>query len=114
MEGRIVRVWVHYDLGLTSSFEVLYQYLANNDAEDCGNGMATFKRYWDGQDDIHQSIKVDLEELGFVVAPRDRIYVIAPRKNTTGPEEVMGGFIVGGRRTPAWDAYSKKDTASYE
>lgn len=111
MEGSNYRLWLHFDIGINSDYERLYQFLADNHAKECGHGLATFTRYWDGVSDLHESIKKDILDTGFNPLPKDRVYLLAPTVDADGGHKQRGTFIIGRGRTDApWDVYSKNNS----
>lgn len=102
-------IWLSYDLGLKGNYSALFTFLDNNEAIDCGNGLAYFK--YDNKnllksEEVIEKLKKELKEL---ISPstNDRIYVIW-RDDDKLLAGVKGKFLFGNRKTPAWNGYSTR------
>ncbi len=106
-------VWLTYDFGLKGNYSALFTFLDNNNAIDCGNGLAYF--LYDNNEmlkseELIEKLKAELKEK---VAPSssDRIYVIW---RDDDKHSVKGKFLFGNRKTPAWNGYSTKVSDKFE
>jgi hypothetical protein len=98
-------IWLSYDLGVKGDYEALYAYLDNQEAVECGNGIAYFSVDFSGNDqDLAQKIKSDIQS-SVNLSKTDRIYIVYPRKD----QKVGGKFIVGKRKASPWKGYGPQE-----
>lgn len=109
MAAKKKAIWLNYDLGLKGNYSALFAFLDNNEAIDCGNGLAYFKYDNKGLLKSEELIEKLKNELIDSVSPSssDRIYVIW-RDDDKLTSSLKGKFLFGNRKTPAWNGYSTK------
>lgn len=93
--------WLSYDVSLGSDLDGLYRWLDEHQAEECGFGVATFKRVVETNDpatELRESLKQRIQ-----FGKNDRIYMIW-KEDHTGRNR--GEFIIGGRKGAPWKGYA--------
>ena len=98
----MARFWLSYDLGLRGDYQPLYQWLDEVQAQECGDGVATFVSE-NSREKIAKSLKRIAKSGG-------RFYLIG--KNKAG--KVVGGFISGGRKRAPWAGFAESLAESDE
>lgn len=97
--------WLNYDLGLRGNFSGLFTFLDNNNAIECGDGLAYFT--YDNKDllNIETLIEKIKNELIDLISPTstDRVYIIWKEGL-----KVNGRFILGKRKSAPWTGYGNK------
>jgi hypothetical protein len=93
MANEVTRCWLCFDLGLRGEYDERYSWLDNQKAQECGDGVATFKT-----DKSRDEIK---RELGKILGrqTKARIYLILLHKS--------GKFIFGSRKVAPWSGYGR-------
>ena len=99
-------IWITYDLGLKGNYSVLFTFLDNHKAIECGDGSAYF--IYESEealtsDDLIMQLKQELKEV--ISVSSDRIYAIW-RDDDEPSTKVKGRFLFGSRKTPPWNGYS--------
>jgi hypothetical protein len=102
-------VWISFDFGLKGDYTGLYTWLDNQNAVECGNGLAFFMykssqlhSETDGKAIINL-LSADLKE-AVNLSKTDRVYIIIKDSKTN---KVKGEFINGTRRQSPWEGYGK-------
>ena len=97
-------VWITYDFGIQGDFPSLYTWLDDHNAVECGYNTAHLS--WDdnGNGDIANQIKDDLNANIEFNEKKDRIYVVF-RKDDTDKNNISGRFIVGKRKANPWTGH---------
>jgi hypothetical protein len=98
---RARRVWMSFDLGVQGDYEGLYAWLDRQEAEECGDNVATFLFRYRGDDaavDVLSSVKKAV-----TLTKRSRIYV--SRSDGDG-KAYVGKFIYGKRKVALWKGYA--------
>ncbi len=86
-----MRYWLSFDLGLRGSYELLYTWLDNMGAKECGDNVATF---------VTEKTREQInEELSGFLDEKARIYIISKKKG--------GRFILGKRKVAPWAGYAE-------
>lgn len=93
-------IWVGYDLGVNGDYDGLYTWLAQQQAEECGDSLA-FIRNYEYQGEIDAALRKDIAK-AINLGKRVRIYAIW--KDSKGNRR--GRFLIGGRRQPPWHSYA--------
>ena len=100
-------IWLSYDFGLKGDYSGLYTWLDNNNAVECGSGLAYFRYDYSKilsftkenideiAADIRQSVKL---------SKTDRLYLIWKDSITN---KVKGEFVNGTRRQSPWEGYGR-------
>jgi hypothetical protein len=96
------RFWLSYDLGLRGNYSVLYSWLDDIGAEDCGDSVATF--LFDGDREAVAKVITKLTR------KQGRMYLIG--RNKEG--HVTGKCISGRRKAPAWTGASNRLSEDHE
>jgi hypothetical protein len=94
------RVWLTYDLqGTKGDYEALFTWLANQKAQECGDGVATFlvRR----EEHVAQTVLEDLRG-AVTLTPRDRVYLVWYDE---AAKKIRGKFLSGGRKPAPWAGY---------
>jgi hypothetical protein len=101
--------WLNYDFGLRGNYNGLFTFLDNNEAIECGNGLAYFTFSNPNKLTLDELIKKITSELAELVipSPSDRIYLIW-RDDSGTSTKVKGKFIFGDRKTAPWNGYGNK------
>ena len=90
------RYWLSFDLGLRGDYQPLYAWLDQQEAKECGEGVATFCSNM-SRDEIADK----LSEL-FDDEKNARVYIIT---------KALGGrFILGKRKSPPWKGYGEVES----
>ena len=101
-------IWLIYDLGFRADYKSLFTWLANKDAQECGNNTAFFE--YDVSSNTNmvllKTLKDDLLK-NVSLGNTDRIYVIFKERNGVGSG---GVFLHGGRRQAPWSGYGQQQT----
>ena len=95
------RVWLSYDLGINGDFESIYTWLADHDARECGDSLATFM--FEYKSDLPGELRRQLEQ-SVTLRPRNRLYVIWEDERG-----MHGRFMAGKRKTPPWSGFGSKE-----
>jgi hypothetical protein len=91
------RVWLSFDLGVQGDYSGFYVWLDEQEAEECGDSVATF--FWTGtRESLTKALKKAVE-----FRKRDRVYLVA---KVDGRH--VGKFIVGGRKSAPWTGSASK------
>lgn len=92
------RYWLSYDIRTPETYEPLYRWLAEINAKECGNSVATF--IFDGDTNaLKENLKQNIPAI-----TSEKIYVIYSRKDKFG---TVGIFLWGNRnKTNPWDIYA--------
>ncbi|MDH5414633.1 MAG: hypothetical protein OEW87_10890 [Flavobacteriaceae bacterium] len=104
-------IWIHYDFGVLGDYESFYQWLDKQEAKECGDGLALLKYEYSGN--LIESLKSELDG-SIIVTKKTRMYVIYRDQQS---QKMKGVFIFGGRKTPVWSGFFRKneeDLIDYE
>lgn len=102
-------IWISYDFGLKGDYTGLYTWLDNNNAVECGIGLAFCNYPIDKRttetsiDSIIKTISKDLKN-HVKLSKTDRLYLIW-RDAEEG--KVKGEFISGSRKQSPWEGYGQ-------
>ena len=106
-----MRYWLSFDLGFVGPLDPLYRWLADHEAEECGQSVATFE-----SDKTRDELAKELTGLllgpiapsltsitpatltGLGLLPARRLYLISMKQG--------GRFILGTRKQAPWAGYS--------
>lgn len=109
-------IWISYDFGLKGDFTGLFTWLDNQNAVECGNGLAFFL-----YDTSKINVRVDSSDLikhiskdikGAVkLSKTDRVYIIVKDSQSN---KVKGKFINGSRKQSPWEGYGKLKDGNIE
>ena len=91
-----MRYWLTYDLGLRGEYQELYGWLDDNDAKECGDGVATLVS--------SKSWKTIQTELKKILDDKARVYLVYKKKDGS----FTGTFILGKRKRAPWSGYGAK------
>jgi hypothetical protein len=94
-------IWISFDLGIEGDYKGLYKWLDKNNALECGDNFAYFKKNLTSSDDIPRILKAEIKE-DVSIKKGDRIYVIYRNID----KKVKGDFIFGGRKRSPWEGFS--------
>ena len=101
-------VWLSYDLGLKGDYPGLYAFLDAQEARECGEGLAFFKRKT--EEDMAESIRQELNKY-MKAAATDRVYIVfLDEKNG----KLKGKFLFGKRKRALWEGYALKEGLTEE
>jgi hypothetical protein len=95
-------IWICYDLGVRGNYDLLYEWLDQHDATDCGGNLA-FLRYEDN-DSLVENITNEINDL-LQDSRNVRVYLIYRDGKT---KKVKGSFIMGARKAPPWSGYAAR------
>ncbi|MDR3226368.1 MAG: hypothetical protein LBT56_01685 [Prevotellaceae bacterium] len=95
-------VWISYDLGIRGDYSGLYQWLANHDAIECGNGIAVFKVNINENEDLIEKLKSEIIE-NVEIRNGERLYVIYKKNDG----KIAGKFLFGNRKGNPWEEYKQ-------
>ena len=97
-------IWISYDFGLRGDYNGLYTWLDNNNALECGQGLA-FLKYRALKDldskELMKEVLADLKK-NVKLSKTDRIYIICKESTTN---KIKGDFMNGGRKAASWEGY---------
>jgi len=104
------RVWLSYDLSLNGDYEGLFRWLDEEDAEECGDGLAVFVFNFESDDssdaveanELLESIKRSMS----INEKRDRIYAVWRRNSG----KTAGRFLVGNRKRAPWEGAAGRES----
>lgn len=99
-------LWLVYDLGLDTDYEMLYTFLDTSGAKECGTGVAHFKeKYFEDLETLKKSMSDILD-----IEKNDRIYIIYK-----DPENKLHGkFLFGNRKKNPWTGYAVQEEEEEE
>ena len=97
-------VWLSYDLGLKADYEILYSWLDNHGAKECGESVAVFT--YESKEDFVKELKDELWKIVGPLGKRDRIYIIWFEGRKT-----KGRFLFGSRKAAPWAGYGSPEPA---
>lgn len=101
-------IWLSYDLGLKGDYPGLYAFLDAQEARECGEGLAFFKRK--AEEDMAESIRQELNKY-MKAAATDRVYIVfLDEKNG----KLKGKFLFGKRKRALWEGYALKEGLNEE
>ena len=92
------RYWLSYDLGLHGNYDALYEWLDRQEAQECGDSVATF-RSDRTRDQITKELKGILQE-----TKNARAYLINTKEG--------GRFVLGRRKVSPWKGFAQVSTDS--
>jgi hypothetical protein len=95
-------IWICYDLGVRGSYESLYTWLDEHEAQDCCGNVA-FLKYEDNAA-LVESITAEIREV-LKASPHSRIYLIYRDDKT---KTIKGTFIMGSRKAAAWSGFAAR------
>lgn len=98
------RIWLSFDLGVRGDYSSLYAWLDDNEAEECGSSVATFRFEYDG--DLLESLKSEIEN-AISLSKQSRIYVVYKENGKS-----KGKYVFGRRKRSPWDGYGTLDDGS--
>jgi hypothetical protein len=95
------RFWLIFDIGLSTSFENLFAWLDDNDADECGDNAATFSS--------NKSVQTIVKELTAACqnGGGSRLYLV--RRNVQG-HGYVDRFIVGRRKAAPWSGFGSSSS----
>ena len=93
--------WISFDLGLKGDYNGLYKWLDNQNAKECGDSVAAFKRHVTSFNFVDIIRKELQEQVKFNSS--DRVYLIWLEEETT--TKAKGKFIIGKRKPAPWEGY---------
>ena len=96
------RFWLAYDIGLSASYDRLFAWLDNHQAQECGDNVATFVHNGD-----FDELVVELQRL---IGGSIRAYLIGKAKKGDRIS-TKGRFIRGRRKAPPWTGYGTLDSS---
>ena len=102
-------IWISYDFGIKGDYNGLYTWLDNNDAKECGVGLAycrfdVSKLGIDSTDkQLIAKLTLDLRK-SVKLSRTDRLYVIW-KDSITG--KIKGEFVSGARKQAPWEGYGQ-------
>jgi hypothetical protein len=94
------RYWLCFDVAMTSSFERLFAWLDDHEAEECADNVATFLHKKDFDSVATELLKVIQKDNG----RGTRLYQIGTRVRAQGPG-IVGRFIAGKRKAGQWRGF---------
>jgi hypothetical protein len=95
-------VWLSFDLGVRGDYESLYAWLADHDAQECGDSLAFF--HYEYKNDLQGELKTALES-AIEIERGTRIYAVY--QSDTG--KMKGTFLVGKRKQAPWTGYGASE-----
>lgn len=102
-------IWISYDFGLKGDYTGLYTWLDNNNAVECGNGLAfcNFETSnlpsTTSSSEMIKNIEKDLKD-HIKLSKTDRLYIIWKDSLT---QKVKGEFVSGARKQSPWEGFGK-------
>jgi hypothetical protein len=96
----MTRYWLSFDLGLQGDYDVLYGWLDQQSAHECGDSVATFK-----SKKTREQIAGELKLL-FDDKKKPRVYLISMKQG--------GKFVLGRRKRAPWTGYADVSVGSGE
>lgn len=98
-------LWLVYDLGLDTDYEMLYTFLDTSGAKECGTGVAYLDKEFDDLETLKKTISdiVDIQK-------NDRIYIIYK----DAEDKFKGKFLFGNRKKNPWAGYAVKEEEEEE
>ena len=87
------RYWLSFDLGLHGNYDALYEWLDRQDAQECGDSVATFRSN-QPRDQVAKEIKEILRG-----TKNARAYLISMKEG--------GRFVVGKRKVSSWKGFAQ-------
>ncbi|WP_316834594.1 hypothetical protein [Pedobacter nutrimenti] len=105
-------IWISYDFGLKGDYTGLYTWLDNNNAKECGIGLAycSFDVSQLGIDkkdkSLIEKITSDIKK-SVKLSRTDRVYIIW--KDSLN-NKIRGEFINGARKQSPWEGYGRLNT----
>jgi hypothetical protein len=106
-----MKIWLTYDLGTDGDISHLYSWLEDKNAVECGKNVAFFDYFYpdtiNSDEKLRHHIKDELEKnVNFKAG--NRIYIIRKSLDKNKHGKTVGSFIIGKRKTNAWDGYASK------
>jgi hypothetical protein len=101
-----MKIWLSYDLGIRGDYDGIYRWLADHNAEECGDSVAVLSFADNG--DLRNDLKKDLKKHVKTDA-RTRIYLVS-----RGEKGMTGSFVMGGRKSPPWTGFSSKESTAVD
>ena len=95
-------IWICYDLGVRGNYELLYGWLDEHEARDCGPNLAFLK--YEDKGSLLKTLTAEINDL-LKESRHARIYLIYRDDKT---KKVKGSFIMGTRKAPAWSGYAAR------
>jgi hypothetical protein len=96
----VKRYWLSFDLGLHGNYDGLFEWLDKQEAQECGDSVATFRSDWN-RDRIARELKSILRG-----TKNARVYLISMKEG--------GRFILGRRKVSPWKGYAQVSVDSSE
>lgn len=87
------RYWLSYDLGLHGNYETLYEWLDRQEAQECGDSVATFR-----SDRTRDQITKELKDI-LRGTKNARAYLISTKEG--------GRFVLGRRKVSPWKGFAQ-------
>jgi hypothetical protein len=94
------RYWLSFDLGLHGNYDALFEWLDKQEAQECGDSIATFRSVH-SRDHITKELKDILRG-----TKNARIYLVNMKEG--------GRFILGRRKVSPWKGYAQVSVDSGE
>lgn len=91
----MARYWLSYDLGLGGSYDGLYTWLAQLDARECGDGVATFTSDL-SPEQMKRALKAIVGKMG-------RVYLVGAGKDG----KWRGQWLIGARKPAPWVGHAQ-------
>jgi hypothetical protein len=94
-------IWLSFDLGVRGDYESLYAWLDDQEAKECGDGIAFLNYEHTGAliPALTRELKRTLQ-----LTSQTRIYVVF------FDGKIRGRFVLGSRKAPPWSGYGSSET----
>ena len=101
-------LWLAYDFGIKGDYTGLYTWLDNQNAKECGTGLAYFiYNYNSTSSKFDEKAITQLKEqlkANIQLSKSDRLYLIWKDKEN---DKIKGEFINGARKQSPWKGYGE-------
>ena len=87
------RYWLSFDLGLHGNYDSLYEWLDRQEAQECGDSIATFR-----SDRTREQLAKELKDL-LRGTKNARAYLITTKEG--------GRFVLGKRKVSPWKGFAQ-------